>query len=259
MEAPTPNMNIKTIEIENEGKKLIVKIQIIKNNLCALLYKDNILIYEGLISVPKIQCQIGAFNDYNINGIFEEINLLKDDDFILIKEKDKYILNIKFIILRRKKNLYIKLKYKHNILNDDLINEITQLKEIIKIKTEKINYLKKYIKNKNELGINHNNNIIEKDGDKEMIGNLYMSKYINKYSIDIASWLIEYIKENIFNKDIKQLILLLEDDSIVTSLLQKNKNNCLTSNQVKEIIKKYLDVLKLFKISIMFTYFEFKK
>ena len=55
-----------------------------------------------------------SINDYNINGIFEEINILKDNDFILIKEKDKYILTINFIILRRKKNLYINLKHKDN-------------------------------------------------------------------------------------------------------------------------------------------------
>ena len=192
MEAPTPNISVKIIEIENEGQKLIVKIQIIKRNLCALLYKDNTVIYEGFISLPKIQCQIGAFNDYKINEIFEEINILKDDDFILIKEKDKYILTIKFIILRRKKNLYIKLNHKDNILNDDLLNKITQLKEIIKIKTEKISCLKKYIKK--------NNKQIEKDeytNSKEMIGNLYMSNYMNKYNNDICSWLIEYFKENI--------------------------------------------------------------
>lgn len=238
MEAPTSNISVKTIEIENEGKKLILQIQIIKNNLCVLLYKDNTIIYEGFISLPKIQCQIGAFNDYNINGIFEEINILKDDDFILIKEKDKYLLTIKFIILRRKKNLYINLKHKDNILNDDLINEITQLKEILKIKTEKINYLKKYVKKINKL--------TEKDEDtncKEMIGNLYMNYYINKYSNDITSWLMEYIQKNIFNKNIKQLILLLEDDNILSNFLQIKKNNYITSNQIKEIITKYLDVL----------------
>ena len=77
-----------------------------------------------------------------------------------------------------------------------------------------------------------------------MIGNLYMSNYMNKYNNDICLWLIEYFKENIFNKDIKQLILLLENDNILATLLQIKKNNYLTSNQPKEIITKYLDGLK---------------
>lgn len=139
---PTPNTNIKTIEIKNKKQKLIVKIQIIKSNLFALLYRDSSLIYESLMSLPKIQCQIGAFIEYDINEIYEEINLLKNNDFILIKEKDKYILTIKFTSFRKKKNLIIELKPKNSILNDDLINEIIKLKEIIKIKNDEINYLK---------------------------------------------------------------------------------------------------------------------
>ena len=52
-----------------------------------------------------------------------------------------------------------------------------------------------------------------------MIGNLYMSNYMNKCNNDICWCIIEYFKENIFNKDIKQLILLLEDDNILITLL----------------------------------------
>jgi len=93
----------------------LCKIQIIKRILNISLYiNNNKLKYEGNITINKIQNQIGAFNDYNINEIFEEINILNNNNFILIKENNnKYKLKIEFIILRRKKNLYI------NLYNDN--------------------------------------------------------------------------------------------------------------------------------------------
>ena len=106
---PTPNIYLKSIEIENEGKKYNCKIQIIKELLDISLYLDNIIQYEGYISLPKIQIQISTFIDFNINEIFEEINLLNNDNFSLIKIEDKYKLKIKFIILRKEKYLLINL------------------------------------------------------------------------------------------------------------------------------------------------------
>ena len=48
-------------------------------------------IYEGNIALNKIKNQIEAFNDYNINEIFEEINILNNNNFNVIK---KIIINI---------------------------------------------------------------------------------------------------------------------------------------------------------------------
>ena len=162
MEAPipTPNLSIKNIEIEFEGKKFICKIQTIKDFLSISL--DNSLKYEGYINATKIQNQIGAFNNYNIDEIFEEINLLENDSFSLVKEQEKYILKIKFIIFRKAKYLIVDLEENKNVdaSKDDLICE---LKDIIKQKDEKIKILegelKKYIKdeNKSETKITDNN------------------------------------------------------------------------------------------------------
>jgi len=150
------NILIKSIELENEGNKYICKIQIIKQILNISLYiNNNILKYEGNITINKIQNQIGAFNDYNINEIFEEINILNNNNFKLIKENNnKYKLKIEFIILRRKKYLYINL---YNDIKEDYIKYISELKEIIKMKDEEIKLLKdKLNKNKN-VEINNNN------------------------------------------------------------------------------------------------------
>ena len=154
------NILIKSIEIENEGIKYICKLQIIKQILNISLYTNkNILKYKGNIALNKIQNQIGAFNDYNINEIFEEINILNNNNFKLIKDNNnKYKLKIEFIILRRKKNLYINLYNDNN--KEDYIKYISELKEIIKIKDEEIKLLKvKLNKNNKETIKNENNNL----------------------------------------------------------------------------------------------------
>ena len=141
-------LNIKTIEIkEGENKykwnKYKCQIQIIKNFIQVSLYIDNILKSQGNIHISKIQYQIYALADYTINEIFEEINILNNDNFNIIKDNNnKYKLKIKFIILRKNKYLYIDLiENEQNINNNDLINTITELKEIIKNKDQKIKLL----------------------------------------------------------------------------------------------------------------------
>ena len=155
----TLNLSLKNIEIENEGNKYICKIQIIKDILEISLFLNNILKYEGYITLNKIQNLIVAFIDYNINEIFEEINLLNYNNFILIKELNKYILKIKFNILRKEKYLLININENKNIDKDDIMKYIIELKEIIKNKDEKIKYLEnelnKYIK-KEEIKIDDN-------------------------------------------------------------------------------------------------------
>ena len=156
MEAPiyTQNFFIKNVEIDFEWMKYYCKIQIIKDFIVVSL--ESKVKYEGYIHISKIQNQIIAFGDCNINKIFEEINLLNDDCFSLIKEKDKYKLKIKFIIFRIEKDLIIDLEEnkKINLSKDDLIAHISELKEIIIKKDEKIkeleDKLKKYIKEEND-------------------------------------------------------------------------------------------------------------
>ena len=126
MEAPiyTQNFFIKNVEIDFEWMKYYCKIQTIKDFIVVSL--ESKVKYEGYIHISKIQNQIVAFYDCNINKIFEEINLLNDDCFSLIKEQDKYKLKIKFIIFRIEKDLIIDLEEnkKINLSKDDLIANI---------------------------------------------------------------------------------------------------------------------------------------
>ena len=72
MEAPTPTPNIflKNIEIDFEGMKYNCKIQIIKEFIVVSL--DSKVKYEGYIHISKIQNQIVAFYDCNINKFLKK-------------------------------------------------------------------------------------------------------------------------------------------------------------------------------------------
>ena len=136
-----PHLDIKTIEIKEGDIIYKCKIESIKNFIQVLLYKDNILKYQGNIHISKIQTQIYALADYNINEIYEEINILNNNNFSIIKEMNKYKLKIEFIILRKKRYIYIELNDDINIKENDLIKTISELKEIIKNKDNKIKLL----------------------------------------------------------------------------------------------------------------------
>ena len=70
---------------------------------------------------------------YNINEIFEKINLLKENCFSVNKKEDKYILKIEFVVFRKKKYLEIELaNIENDIDKNNLIQTITELKQIIK-------------------------------------------------------------------------------------------------------------------------------
>jgi len=131
---------IKLIYIEYKGIKYICKIELIEEELINIqVYLDKNLKYNANIFLENIQNQIKAFLDYNINEIFEEIINLDNNKFSIIKENNKYKLKIEFIILRRKKFLYINLN--HN-------NNIEYYENIIKEKDKKIKLLEEQLKDK---------------------------------------------------------------------------------------------------------------
>ena len=103
MEAPLATLSplTKTLKLEYENQKFICKIQTIEDSLDVSLFLNNTLKYKGYISLNLIKEQIHAFFDYDINGVFDEIMLLNQENFLLIKEYDKYKLKIKFIIFRK--------------------------------------------------------------------------------------------------------------------------------------------------------------
>ena len=82
---------LKSVQIEYEGRIYICKIEIKDEEIINInIYLDNKLKYIGNICLEKIQIKIKTFIDYNINEIFEEINKLNNNNFIIIKENNKY-------------------------------------------------------------------------------------------------------------------------------------------------------------------------
>ena len=228
MEAPlaTPNLSVKNIELELEGKKFICKIQTVKEFLSVCL--NNSTKFEGYIHVSKIQNQIATFIDYNIDEIFQEINLLDNDSFSLMKEQESYILKIKFVIVRKEKYLMIDLEENKNINNskEDLISE---LKEIIKNKDEEIvkkDEKIKILEEKLREFIKDENNSETKTNDS-----------VNK-NFDIK--LKEHpIHELTFHKDYVNCLILLNDGRMVSgskdkSIIIYNKNTYKPDLIIKE-------------------------
>ena len=136
----TPNTGLKTVQIIEGQNTYKCQIQTIQDFLQVSLFIGDNLKQEGNIHITKIQNQILTYG-YNINEIFEEINALKQESFSIIKEANK--VKIKIELERKKKYLYIDLIKEENINinNNDLIKTITELKEIIKSKDEKIKSL----------------------------------------------------------------------------------------------------------------------
>ena len=137
-----PNIDIKTIEIKEGENVYKCQIQIIKDFLQISLLSGNSLKYQGNIHISNIQIDLGIYY-INIKEIFDEINLLNKDEFILIKDVNKYKLKIEFTILRKKRYMYIDLIENENksLKQNDLIKTISELKEMIKNKDERIKYL----------------------------------------------------------------------------------------------------------------------
>ena len=91
------------------------------------------------------------------------------------------------------------------------------------------------------------NNKEEDANCKDIIEKIYNNNNITKYTVDIVSYLIEYIKENIYHKYLNNVFKILEDNNMLTTILESKKNKYENINQdinqelVGEILKKYLD------------------
>lgn len=121
--------------------------------------------------------------------------------------------------------------------NTEYINDIIDYinkEESIKNKVIEITY--KIIENKfNE--DEFSNNMIEK---------IFSSNYINQFTLDIISCIIEYIKEEVFNENLKKIFEMLEDNNILTTLIENKKGNynSIDKKTIRDLIIDYLEELK---------------
>ena len=143
----SPNTGLKTVEINESGTRYKCQILTIKDFIQVSLFINDNMEQAGRIHVSKIQNEIDAFMRYNINEIFDEINLLQTESFSMIKKEDKYILKIEFVISRKKKYLEIELApFNKDLDKNDLIQTITELKQQMKTKDEQIKLLQQQLR-----------------------------------------------------------------------------------------------------------------
>ena len=91
--------------------------------------------------------------------------------------------------------------------------------------------------------------LIENNKNEDTNCNILINKIIgdglvNKYTVDITSCLIEYVKENIFNNYIREVLLKLEDNNILTTLIELKRNDNfkeIDKSVIIDITIKYLE------------------
>ena len=205
---------------------------------------------DRIYSIPNINQDINQLfidnlngNDIKLKDLLEKTikEILDDNDELmnLDKEFKRALTNFvyrEFIEKNKKRNVG-NLRNKNNLLNEDNYNE-----EIIKYMEEDSDFKKKIIdKAKNMIDINN-----EARGDCKSLVDKIM-KNMGKNSLDIISCLLDYIKEQIFNKYLLYIFKALEDSNFLTTLVEikKDKDNNLDQSLIDLLKNKFLDAIKM--------------
>ena len=203
-------------------------------------------------------------------GKNKKSNLAKGDKIYSQPDVDDDNVNQMFIDNLNGKNISLK-----DILNKSVKELFDDNQENINLKTEFTRTLTSYIYKKfnNNNLVGYNNNIIKenyipkivkyfegngrsykediieaetvligndlKEQTKVLIPKIFEIQYINKSSVDIISIIIDYIKENIFNKYLTNVFDIMEDNNFLTTLLfLYESDQKLISEDVIEQIKR---------------------
>ena len=87
-----------------EGKNYDCKIESNdEQNINIIVEDENMPKYNGNISLKDIYKAFPLFNDYTMKDIFANLEDLKDDKFQIIKEENKFKLNILINVLKKRK------------------------------------------------------------------------------------------------------------------------------------------------------------
>ena len=230
----TPNDNIKEIELIEGNIKYKCEIKKEKDDLGDYLdisVYNNKIKYKGRIHIYYIQYQLGVLY-YDIDDIYRSIYILNNNKFKLIKNDNKYELQIELIILTQKRYIDIDL-YDNINNNNEYINEIIKaIENKIKLLNEELNKYKNMNKDI------YDNFII---GDKE-------PKETLKYHTD-QIWCSTVLKDGRFvtgsfdnsiiiynNKTFKPDLTIKEHKDTVTCVIQLNSGelvSCSNDNTIK--------------------------
>ena len=215
-----------------------------------------------IYSIPDIDPQIDQLFIDNLNGPnnISLKDLLKKPIKDIMRENSVYMnLSNEFNKLLES-FIYNELNEKRNqknltnmsILKD--ANNALKAENIIKQKDNKyLNEIMEYIKNNpylKEKIIQKAENFLSQDRSMEgtsqrLVDKILNKNYISKKSLDIISCVLNYIKEEIFGKYIKYIFSSLEDNNILTTLIeiQNNRYDGINSSIVKELIESLVESL----------------
>ena len=156
-----------------------------------------------------------------------------------ILEEKKEELNLEEEFYKTLKNFLKKEIDENNNLNIDKNNKTEYIKGII-------GYIKDNKSIKEKI-INATYKLIDENKDyenlDEIIDKIFRNKLVNKFTVDIVSCIIDYIKEEIFNKYLIKILKVLEDNNILTTLseLYQKDFDSIDKNIVEEIVKEFLE------------------
>ena len=230
----TPNNNnIKEIELIEGNIKYKCEIQKDNNYLHISIY-NNIIKYKGHIHIYNIQYQLGILN-YNINEIFDEIYILNNNKFNLIKDK----IQIEFKILNKKR--YINIELYDNIYNNnnEYIKEINELKEKIKEKDNKIKLLEEELNKYKNINKNTYDNFIISDKEPKHILKYHTDSILCSTVIKDGRFVTGSSDNSIIiynNKTFKSDLKINEHNRDVACVIQLNSGelvSCSDDNTIK--------------------------
>ena len=231
---------------KDDNYKYIIIIHINRNfNKNKYNNKQNVNNYE---KQNKNKETIYSFPDINpdINQIFiDNLNGNKDIKLGDLLENN----NISDILFKLKGDLKLDEEFNKALINF-LNEELDKNSFDDKSKKDYIKEIKSYLKNENEIkdkmieiAYNFNNNFNKDDNSSSIIEDMLMKK-VNKFSVDMVSCIIDYIKEEVFIKNLNNIFKILEDNNILTTIIETQKRNyeSISKNTVKEIIVHYLTI-----------------
>ena len=103
-------------------------------NISVSFRNEGLVKFNGNITLKDIYEKLPVFEDYTMKELFEILIELKDDKFQIIKENDKYKLNILIKVLNKEKTLSIditEVTQSEDDLIKFLINEVKSQEERI--------------------------------------------------------------------------------------------------------------------------------
>ena len=255
-------------------------------------YKNDKYKYVFIIHIQRnFKQQITNNMIYSIPDIDSDIEQLFIDNLNgeNIKFKDLLTKNINSIMTDNSKYMNLNNEFKRLLINfvykqlgekrnqDNIVSfNIKDLSRTaifdISIKQKDNNYtneILKYMDNNNsfkEKIINKAKNFISEDknavgNSQKLIDKIMSSNYIGKNSLDIISCLLNYIKEEIFGKYLKYIFKALEDNNILTTLIeiQNDKNKEIDDSTIRRLIETTLDTItydpnKIYNPKFLYNY-----